>query len=160
MDSNPLHGCPGGVYIGLPPRGTMVIRLGAGPAVSASDLRLLRRLLGPADWSGTEPTGRVRRGRVLPAADYCSHTSDDAGLIMRSWQQPRRLAGDHYCHSPSHLVKCAWASGEGLADSRGPTPDGSNLWCTCRLLGSRWPVGPAAERSYRQAIVGAAFHRC
>ena len=92
-----------GVYIGLPPRGTMVIRLGAGPAVSASGLRLLRRLLGPSDWPGTEPTGRVRRGWVLPAADYCSRASDDAGLIMGSWQQPRYLAGDHYCHSPSHL---------------------------------------------------------
>ena len=72
----------------------MVIRLGAGPFVSASDLRLLHRLLGPADWSdwsGTELTGRVRRGRVLPAADYYSRASDDAGLVMGSWQQPRRL---------------------------------------------------------------------
>ena len=46
----PFAWVPWGVYIGLPPRGTMVIRLGAGLAVSASDLRLLRRLLGPADW--------------------------------------------------------------------------------------------------------------
>ena len=146
-----------GVYIGLPPRGTMVIRLDAGPAVNASGLRLLRRLVGPADWLGTEPTGRVRRGRVLPAADYCSRASDDAGLVMESWQQPRHLAGDHYCHSPSHLVNGAWAPGEEPADSRGPTPDGSDLWRTCRLLGSRWPVGPAAQRSYKQAVVGVGF---
>ena len=77
-----------GVYIGLPPRGTMVIRLDAGLAVSAFGLRLLCRPLGPADRPGTEPTGRVRRGRVLPAADYCSRASDDAGLVKGLWQQP------------------------------------------------------------------------
>ena len=99
----------------------MVIWLDTGPAVSAPGFRLLRRLLGPADWLGTEPTGRVRRGRVLPATDYCSRASDDAGLVMESWQQPRRLAGDRYCHSPSHLINGAWAPGEGLADPRGPT---------------------------------------
>ena len=75
--------------------------------------------MGPTDWSGMEPTGRVRRGRVLSAADYCSRASDDAGLVMESWQQPRRLAGDHYCHSPSHLINGAWAPGKGLADSGG-----------------------------------------
>ena len=112
--------------------------------------------MGPADWSGTEPTGRVHRGRVLPAADYCSRASDDAGLIMESWQY-RRLAGDHYCHSPSHLVNGAWAPGEELADSRGPTSNESDWWCTCPLLGSRWLVGPAAPRSYGQAVVGAGF---
>jgi len=106
-----------------------------------------RRLVGPADWLGTEPTGRVRRGRVLPAADYCSRASNDAGLIMESWQQPRRLAGDHYCHSPSHLINGAWAPGEDLAD----------WWSTCRLMGSHWLVGPAAPGSYRQAVVGAGF---
>ena len=63
----------------------MVIRLDAGPAVSLSGRRLIYRLLGPADWLDTEPTGRVRRGRVLPAADYCSHASDDVGLVMESW---------------------------------------------------------------------------
>ena len=87
MVSNPLHGFPGGVYIGLPPSGTMVIRLDAGPAVSASGLRLLRQLLGPADWLGTEPTGRVCRRRVFPTADYCSRASNDAGLVMGLWQQ-------------------------------------------------------------------------
>lgn len=45
-----------GVYIGLPPRGTMVIRLGAGPGCqclqpSASPPTVgARRLVGPADW--------------------------------------------------------------------------------------------------------------
>ena len=70
----------------------MVIRLDAGPTVSLSGRRLIRRLLGPADWLGTEPTGRVRRGRVLPAADYCSRASDDAGLCRgkRGYSGPPR----------------------------------------------------------------------
>ena len=70
-----------------------------------------------------EPTGRVRRGQVLPAADYCSRASNDAGSVMGSWQQPRRLAGDHYCHSLSRLVNGAWGPWEGPADSWGPTPN-------------------------------------
>ena len=62
----------------------MVIRLGAGPAVSVSDLRLLRRLVGPADMPGTGPTALVRRGRVLPAADYYSRAYNDTGSVMGS----------------------------------------------------------------------------
>ena len=112
-----------GVYIGLPPRGTMVIRLDAGPAVSLSGRRLIRRLLGPADWLGTELTGRVCRRWVLPAVDYCSRASNDAGSVMGSWQQLHRLAGDHCCHSLSRLVNGAWGPWEGLADSWGPTPN-------------------------------------
>ena len=45
----------------------MVIRLGAGPAVSASGLRFLRRLLGPADW-WAPPTGLVRSRQAASAA--------------------------------------------------------------------------------------------
>ena len=56
-----------GVYIGLPPRGTMVIWLDAGPEVSVSILRLLRRLLGPADW-WAPPTGLVRSRQAVSAA--------------------------------------------------------------------------------------------
>ena len=149
-------GALGGLYRPTP-RGTMVIRLDTGPAVSASGLRLLRRLVGPADWPGTEPTGRVRRGRVLPVVDYCSRASNDARWVMGLWRQPSRLAGDHYCRSPSHLVNGTWAPREEPADSRGPTPDGSDLWRTCHLLGSRWLVRPAAPRPYRQAVVGAGF---
>ena len=100
----------------------MVIRLDTGPAVSASGLRLLHRLLGPADWLGTELTGRVLRGRVLPAADYCSHASNDAGFVMGSWLQSCRLADDYCSHSPSRLVNGAWDPWEGQAVSRGPAP--------------------------------------
>ena len=114
----------------------MVIRLGAGPTVSLSDRCLIRRLLGPADWwgptdwLGVEPTGRVHRGRVLPAADCCSHASNDAGLVMGPWQQLRRLAGDHCCHSLSRLVNGAWGPWEGLADSWGPTGGALAVFCT------------------------------
>ena len=55
----PFAWVPWGVYIGLPPRGIKVIQLGAGPAVSASDLRLLRRLL--------VPTGLVRSRQAASA---------------------------------------------------------------------------------------------
>ena len=51
----------------------------------------------------------------------------------------------------------AWAPGEELADSRGPTPNESDWWRTCRLLGSRWLVGPVAPRPYGKAVVGTGF---
>src|SRR4051812_36949572 len=130
MDSNPLHGCPGGLYRPTP-RGTMVIWLGAGPSrlslrpPSSPPTAGARRLVGPADWSGTEPSGHVRRGRVLPTADYRSRASNDAGLVVGSWQQCRRLTGDHCCHSLSCLVNGVRGPWEGLADSWRATPTGS-----------------------------------
>ena len=51
---NPLHGCPRGVYIGLPPGDTMVIRLGVGPSrlclhsSASAPATGARRLVGPA----------------------------------------------------------------------------------------------------------------
>ena len=88
----------------------MVIWLGAGPAVSPSGRRLIHRLLGPADW-WAPPAGLVwgrqatsAAGGSLPAADYCSRASNDAGSVTRSWRQPRRLAGDHYDHYLSCLI--------------------------------------------------------
>ena len=122
-------GVLGGLYRPTP-RGTMVIQLGAGP--SRQSLRLpaflptagARRLVGPADWSSMEPTGRTRRLRVLPAADYCSCASNDAGLVMGSWLQPHRLADDHCSHSLSCLVNGAGDPWEGQADSRGRLPTG------------------------------------
>ena len=110
------------------PGGTMVIWLGAGPSrlslrpPSSPPTTGAHRLVGPVDWPGMEPTGLVRRGRVLPAADYCSRASNDAGLVMGSWQQCRRLTGDHYSHSLSCLVNGVWGPWEEPADSREPTP--------------------------------------
>ena len=76
-----------GVYIGLPPRGTMVIWMAVGPGCqchwspASPPAAGARRLVGPADWSGTEPTGRLRRLRVWSAADYCSRNANDAYLV-------------------------------------------------------------------------------
>ena len=86
-----------------------------------------RRLVGPTDWSGTEPTGRVRRGRVLPAADYCSHNANDAGLVRGAWLQSRRLAGDHCSHSASYLVNGVWAPEEGPGRLLGAGLSGGRL---------------------------------
>ena len=129
----PFAWVPWGVYIGLPPRGTMVMRLGAGPAVSVSDLRLLRRLLGPADWSGTEPTGRVRRGRVLQLLITVAVL-----LMMQAWSwghgnSPAAWRAITVATPHLILINGAWAPGEGSADSPGPTPDGSDWWFSCRL---------------------------
>ena len=93
----------------------MVIRLGTGPAVSASDLRLLRRLVGPTDWSGTEPTGRSCRCRVWLVAAHYSRAANDAGLVSSVCLQSRRLAGDHCSHTMSYLINGARASREELA---------------------------------------------
>ena len=131
-----------GVYIGLTPQGYNGKPTGcmAQPSVSSPQASLptagARRLVGPADWSGTEPTGRTRRLRVLPAADYCSRASNDAGLVMGSWLQPCYLAGDYCSHFPSRLVNGAWDPWEGHADFRGPPPFGSDWRCYCRLLDS------------------------
>ena len=55
----PVAWVPRGAYIGLPPRDTMVIRLGTGPSrlslrpPSSPPTARARRLVGPADRSGT-----------------------------------------------------------------------------------------------------------
>ena len=139
----PFAWVPWGVYIGLPPRGTMVIWPGVGPGCqclwspASPPAAGARRLVGPADWSGTEPTGRPRRSRVLSAADHCSRDANDAGSVRGAWLQPRRLAGDYCSHSASRLVNGAWVPRKGRADCWGPTSLGSDWWGSSRLPGSR-----------------------
>ena len=88
-----------------------------------------RRLVGPADWSGTEPTCRPRRSRVLWAADYCSRNANDACLVRGAWLQSRRLAGDHCSHSASYLVNGARTPrGEASCSGSAPSaPTGQGL---------------------------------
>ena len=117
----------------------MVIRLGAGPTVSASDLRLLRRLLGPADW-WAPPTGLVRSRQAASAAGgSCRPLITVAVLLMtHAWSWGRgnspaawraiTLATPHL-----FLINGAWAPGEGSADSPGLTPDRSD-WRFSRRL--------------------------
>ena len=155
-----------GVYIGLPPRGIMVIRPGVGPGrqslrpPASPPTAGARRLVGPADWSGTEATGRLRRSRVLPATDYCSRVANDACLVREAWLQSRRLVGDHCSHSASYLVNGAWGPEEGPGRLLGaglpwvrlvwlPLPSGLSLtgrarrpWAvpTCSRGSRAWPV--------------------
>ena len=97
----PFAWVPWGVYIGLPPRGTLVIWLGVGPGCqclwspASPPAAGARRLVSPADRSGTEPTDRSRRLRVLLAAGYCSRDANDVYLVREAWLQSRRLVGDH-----------------------------------------------------------------
>ena len=143
LDANPLHGCPGGVYIGLPLRVTMVNPAGRGSQPSVSMLAVFSAdfwgppTVGPADWSGTEPTGCVRRGRVLPAADYCSRASNDVGLVIGLWKQCRRLRAITVAIPRSHLVNGTWGPWEGPAGFGGPTPNGSDSRRSRRLKYSR-----------------------
>ena len=74
-----------------------------------------RRLVGPADRSGTEPAGRSRRLRVLPAAGYCSRDANNAYLVREAWLQSRRLVGAHCSHTWSYPLTGMRASGLGTA---------------------------------------------
>ena len=139
----PFAWVPWGAYIGLPPRGTMVIWPSVGPdcqslwSPASPPTAGAHRLVRPADWSGTEPTGRLRRSQVLSALDHCCRVPNDAGLVMGLWLQLRRLAGDYCSHSASRLVNGEWVPRRGRADSLGPTSLGSDWWDRHRLLGSR-----------------------
>ena len=117
------------------PRGTVVIRLDARPSHKCLYLPAspptagARRLVGPADLPGMEPTALVHRGRVLPAADHCSHYL-------------------------SCLINGAWGPWEGPADFWWPTPIRADWWCFRRLSYARRLVGAIIPGSYQQAVVG------
>ena len=77
----------GGLYRPTP-RGTTVIWPGAGPGYqclrppASLPTTGASRLVGPADRSDTEPTGRSRRWRVWLVASHYSRAADDAGLVI------------------------------------------------------------------------------
>ena len=164
MDSNPLHGCLGGLYRPTP-QGYNGNSTGRGPSRQclwppiSPPTAGARRLVGPADWSGTELSGRVRRGRVLPAADYCSRASDDAGLVRGVWLQSRRLVGDHCSHTVSHLVNGTLALGEGATACWRPASRSSGWSSLRRLPGSLCLVESVACGPYRHAVVGTGLRR-
>ena len=146
----PFAWVPWGVYIGLPPRGTIVIRPGVGPGCkslwwpASPPAAGARRLVGPADSSATEPTGRPRRSRVLSAADHCSRDANDAGSVKGAWLQPRRLAGNYCSHSVSRLVNGVWAPRKRRADCWGPTSLRSDWWGSSHLSSSHCRWGPSS----------------
>ena len=80
MEWEPFAWVAWGVYIGLPPRGTMVIWSAAGPGCQC--------LQPPA----SPPTAGARR---LVVAAYCSHVFGDEGLVILAWLQSHRLVGGH-----------------------------------------------------------------
>ena len=68
----------------------MVIRLDAGPDVSASSLRLLRQLLGPADW-WAPPNGLVRSRQAASTAGWSCRLliTVAATLMALAWSGER-----------------------------------------------------------------------
>ena len=112
--------------MGLPPGGTMVIRLGSGPSrqclrsPASPPAAGSRRLLGPADcWvlptAGYLVDRPVPSPRVLSVAAYCSRASDDEGLVEVSVAIVGRLGGYHCSLTSSCLLKWAPASRKGVA---------------------------------------------
>lgn len=160
MEWEPFAWVPWGVYIGLPPRGTMVIWPGVGPGyqylwppASPPTTKALF-LVGPADRSGTEPIGRSRRWRVWLVAVHYSRAANDAGLVCSVWLQSRRLVGDHYSHTLSHQVNGALTSREGTAACWRPAFPRSDWFDIRRLPGYHCLIGPTTRRPYRQVVVG------
>ena len=110
----------------------MVIRLGIGPAVSASDLRLLHRL---------PPTSLVRSRKAASAVGGSCRPLITVAvlLITQAWSWGRgnspaarrtiTIATLHHI-----LINGAWAPGEGSADSPGRLPTGP----TGGLLAVSW----------------------
>ena len=113
-----------------------------------------RHLVGPADWSGTKPTGRSRRWRVWLVADHCSRVANDAGSVSGVWLQSRRLVGDHCSHTMSYLVDGPRVPREELAACWRLASLRSGWSGFRHLPGSRCLVGPAAYKLYRQVVVG------
>ena len=145
MEWEPFAWVAWGVYIGLPPRGTMVIWPAAGPGCqclqppASPPTAGARRLVGPADW--------------LVAA-YCSRVVGDESLVTFAWLQSRRLAGGYCSHTWSHQLNGMHASGQGTAACWRPAPLESAWSSFRRLPGGHCPVGPASDRPHRQAVVG------
>ena len=110
----------------------MVIRLDAGPAISASGLRLLCRPLGPSDWRAM-PTGLVRSRQAASAAggSYRPLITVVVLLMTQAWSwgrgnSPAAWRAITVATPHLFLINGAWAPGEGSTDSPGPTPDGSD----------------------------------
>ena len=156
----PFAWVPWGVYIGLPPRGTMVIRPGAGPGCqclrppASLPTTGARCLVGPA---GCLVLGR----QAAPAAGgSCRLLITVAVLLMtlalsgRAWLQSRRLVGGHCSHTWSHQLNGLLASGQGMAACWRPAPPESAWLSFRRLPWGHCPIGPASGRPYRQAVVG------
>ena len=125
-----------GVYIGLPPRGTMVIRLGAGPSrlslrpSSSPPTAGARRLVGPADRPSTVA--------VLP--------------MTRAWSWGRGNSAAAWRTITVAIPRLVWLMACGARGRGRPTPGGRLP--RVRLQGALTVFGsPADRRSRRPWIV-------
>ena len=84
-------------------------------------------------------------------AGYCSLAPDDTGSVIGSWQQCRRLSGDHCRHSPSYLVNSSWGPGEESADSKEADSHRSFFGAPRPPLSHPLTGGPAVFGPYRPA---------
>ena len=133
----PFAWVPRGVYIGLPPGGTMVIRLGAGPSrlclrsPASAPAAGARRLVGPA---GCRLLGRQAGPtvRALSAAGYCCSILVARASPKWAWLQCRRPVGDHCSPTASCLLNGASSSREVA----------SRLWGAGSILGRLGEVWP------------------
>ena len=137
LRSQPFAWVPRGVYIGLPPGGTMVIRLGVGPSrlclhsPASAPTAGARRLGGP---TGCRLLGRQAGPtfRALLAAGYCCSILVARASPKWAWLQCRRPVGDHCSLTASCLLNGASSSREVA----------SRLWGADSILGRLGEVWP------------------
>ena len=132
-----------GVYIGLPPGGTMVIRLGTGPS-----RQCLRSPASPPA-AGYLIDRPAPPPRVLLVAAYCSLACDDEGFVEVSMATVGRLGGSHCSLTSSCLLNGAPASRKGVAGFWGPATPSVDWGRPGRLHASLWLKGPAVLGPYR-----------
>ena len=124
----PFAWVPRGVYIGLPPGGTMVIRLGAGPnrLWLRSPADGARRLVGPA---GCRLLGRQAGPTIMGLVGgwLLLLNPSDEGVARWAWLQCRRPAGDRCILTASCLLNGASPSRGEASRLRGAGPVSGRL---------------------------------
>ena len=147
-----------GVYIGLPPGGTMVIRPGTGPAVCDCARRLPRRLLEHAGWwvppsAGSLVDRQAPLSRALSVAGYCCSILVTKALPRWAWLQFRRPAGDCCSLTASCLLNGASPSRGWQADCGEPALSWADWGRPGRLRVSLCLKGPTARGPHWQPVV-------
>ena len=149
---------PRGVYIGLPPGGTMVIQLGMGPSrlclhsPASAPAAGARRLVGPA---GCRLLGRQAGPtvRVLSAAGYCCSILVARASPKWAWLQCCRPVGDHCSPTASCLLNGASPSRGWQAGWREPAPSRADWGRPGRLQVSLCLKGPTVRGPRWQPIM-------
>ena len=136
-----------GVYIGLPPGGTMVIRLGAGPSRQC--------LCSPASPPavGSLVDRQAPLSTALSGAGYCCSILVTRASPRWAWLQCRRPAGDRCSLTASCLLNGASPLRGWQAGWREPAPSWADWGRPGRLRVSLCPKGPTAHGPRWQPIV-------